>query len=133
MPALTAPAVLDSLPLVRDYAMSRAREAGVPDQVLSRLDLVIEEVFVNVTNHAYDDGNGDVEIECAPSGRKFCCTIRDTGSPFNPLDTPQPAKDQDIDQRPIGGLGLFFVSEMTDDRSYERRGDTNELTLCFFF
>lgn len=132
MPPLTAPATLSSLPLIRDYVLSKALDSHVPP-TRPKIDLVLEEVIVNIANHAYGNQPGDIEVECCVSGTSFCCKIRDWGVEFNPLAAAHPDTKADIDHRSIGGLGLLFVTDMTDGCSYERMENMNELTLCFFF
>ena len=56
--------------------------------------------------------------------------IADSGKPFDPLeDAPVPDVDAPIDERPIGGLGIYLVRNMMDDMQYRREGDRNYITL----
>lgn len=132
MSALSITADLEHLPRIRKYVLGRAREAGLSPTLEPKLDLVLEEVFINVANHAYRGGVGTAEIDCAVQTSAFCVTVRDWGPQFNPLDSEPPDVSADIDSRPIGGLGLLLVTTMTDKCTYARTDDTNELTFCFF-
>jgi len=133
MTAFSATAALTSLPGIRDYVLAKAQKANVPISLEPKLDLVLEEILVNVANHAYGGDQGKVEVECSQSPGAFCCTVRDWGVPFNPLSTEEPDLDADIDDRPIGGLGLFLVTTMSNECSYTRKNDVNELTFCFSY
>ena len=55
--------------------------------------------------------------------------VEDDGKPFNPLDAPPPNLDLPIDERPIGGLGIFLMKSLTSAMDYRREGDRNTLTL----
>lgn len=105
----------------------------MPAPLELKLNLVLEEVIVNIVNHAYAGTNGDMEVECTTPSGKFCCTVRDWGPPFNPLLADKPDTTSDIDNRSVGGLGLMLVTTMTDECSYTRSGESNELTFCFTY
>lgn len=131
MCAFRTAADLKHLPATRDFVFSQAREAGLPNELERKLDLVLEEILVNVMNYAYGDGEGEVEVECDVRSDSFCCTVRDWGPTFNPLHAPTPDTSLGIDERPVGGLGLMFVNTMSDTCSYVRENEANELTFCF--
>ena len=48
---------------------------------------------------------------------------------FNPLDAPYPKLDLPIEQRPIGGLGVFIVKSVADSVDYRRDGGRNVVTV----
>ena len=131
MAVLRVKADLSSLPAVRDHVQESAGRAGLPTGTGQKIDLVIEEILVNITNHAYRGEGGPLEVECVVRDRAFCCTLRDWGPPFNPLEADAPTLDQPLDDRPVGGLGIFLATTMPDTCSYLRRDETNELTFCF--
>ncbi|MBU4192702.1 MAG: ATP-binding protein [Proteobacteria bacterium] len=131
MPVFDATPDLSSLPLVREFVLSEAAQAGVALAATPRIDLVLEEALVNVAHHAYGGKEGRFEVECAVSDATFCCLIRDWGTPFNPLTPPRPDISASVQERAVGGLGILFVTTMSDACSYARTGDANELTVCF--
>lgn len=55
----------------------------------------------------------------------------DWGKPFNPLTGESSNTNLSIEERPVGGLGIFLAREMADTIDYERDGDSNVLTFCF--
>lgn len=131
MPVFDATPDLASLPLVREFVLSEAAQAGVPISAVPKMDLVLEEALVNVAHHAYDGRSGRFEVECAVRDAMFCCLIRDWGTLFNPLAAPRPDTSASLEDRAAGGLGILFVTTMSDACSYARTDDANELTVCF--
>lgn len=131
MAVFSTTADLASLPDIRDHVLARAREAGLSSPLEPKLDLVLEEILVNVATHAYGGQAGKAEIECSDASGAFCVTVRDWGTPFDPLAGDIPEMSTDIDDRPIGGVGLLLVTTMTDSCSYARANNANELTFCF--
>lgn len=85
------------------------------------LRLVIEEIATNIVKYGYHDANRDViQLRCTHHEAQLWITVRDRGTPFDPRDHPDPADPEAIplDERTVGGLGLFFVRELSDELSY---------------
>jgi serine/threonine-protein kinase RsbW len=97
-----------------------------------RLELAAEEALVNVVTHAYPQSNqGYVEIEWQPvSPHGLQLIIRDSGTPFNPLDVEPPSDlEASIEERKAGGLGIFLIRQLIDEVRYERSKEQNILIL----
>ena len=56
-------------------------------------------------------------------------TISDDGKPFNPLELARPDVNAPLEDRKVGGLGVFIVRELSESVAYERHGGRNVLTL----
>jgi anti-sigma regulatory factor (Ser/Thr protein kinase) len=126
---ITRPAVLESLPDFRDdVAACAAREGLEPDRA-ENLALALEEVFVNICRYAYPDGAGAVTLICGDDGGDFVVEMSDDGQPFDPSVLHDPTLDDDLEARPVGGLGWFLVRRMVDDLQYHRRDGRNVVRL----
>ena len=100
-----------------------------PPDLLYQVELVVEELCVNVVNHG-GDGSHRIEVALASSPEQLTLDIVDDGIPFDPLtEAPPPDLESDVEDRPIGGLGVFFVKEMMDEVSYRRDGERNHVTM----
>jgi len=135
---LRLPASLESLVPLREFMSRKAEEDGVPETPLRRIELVMEELVVNLVEHAYLGNAGDVEVTCGietdteTQQRQYVIYIRDWSHEFNPLlDSPEPDLQSEVEDRAIGGLGLHFVKMMSDACSYQREGDANLIRLVF--
>jgi anti-sigma regulatory factor (Ser/Thr protein kinase) len=93
-----------------------------------KLDLIVEELFLNIAMHACP--GGPVHITCmqAPAG-VAALEFSYGGPPFDPSTAPDPDLDAALPQRPIGGLGLFLVREMAESVNYRREGELNRLAV----
>ena len=95
-----------------------------------QVNLAVEEAVVNVMNYAYPEGTkGDVNIAATADGQQLTLTITDSGTPFDPTARSEVDITQPLDERPIGGLGIHLVRNIMDAVSYQRVGDTNQLTI----
>ena len=101
---------------------------GVDHQWAMRLNLVVEELFLNTVHHgSKPDETTDVKITLVREGRNLTLTYEDKAPPFNPLEH---VTEEDPSER-IGGRGNLLVKGMADQSHYERRNPWNILTLKF--
>ena len=94
------------------------------------LNLALEEIVVNVIRYGHPEG-GKHEIQVWLSLEQDCvvATVEDDGLPFNPLEAPEPDLDSPIETRPIGGLGIHLVRNITDGLAYCRSEGRNRLVM----
>ena len=126
---LKLPALLENLGNFTMYAADCARLAGFGQKRVSEIELAVEEAVMNIVSHAYAGKEGYAEISCRSADGSLLIELADEGRPFNILDLPDPDVTADIDERKIGGLGVFFIKKLMDDVRYEREGNRNRLTL----
>lgn len=106
------------------------QEDNWPPDLTFQVNLALEELWLNVVNHGHDGGFHEVEIELTSEERAVTIEITDDGKPFDPLqDAPNPSVNAPLDDRPIGGLGVYLVREMMDEMEYKREDGKNRLTL----
>ena len=103
----------------------------VPNSVRVEMVTVVEEIFLNIANYAYEDGQGDatVRMEIDEDKRTITLSFIDSGKEFDPLAKEDPDIYLPIEERPIGGLGILMVKKMMDSVSYYRENDKNHLTV----
>ena len=107
----------------------RATEAGLSMTEITRLELCVEEVVVNIINYAYPEDEGSLRMNCSKEQTNFVITIQDEGIRFNMLEKEAPDVDAVADDREIGGLGVFLVKELMDEVIYSRKNGINTLVL----
>ena len=99
-----------------------------PPDLIFKVNLVLDELWVNVVH--YSGATGDVEISLDTDADEVRLEIADDGRPFDPLtETVEPDIDAPLEDRPIGGLGIFLVREMMDDLRYKRENGKNRLAM----
>jgi serine/threonine-protein kinase RsbW len=129
---LTLPASAGSISAFGEFVRAGAVAAGVAENELAKLDLVLEELLINVARYAYTPETGSVEVAYAQAGpSKLQVDIADFGRVFNPLEADPPDLSRGLADRPIGGLGVFLVRSMVDSIAYRREGDRNILSFTF--
>lgn len=101
------------------------------ESLLFKIRLSVEETVENVVRYAYKGGIGWMEAgtSLSPDGLLLTIVLRDAGVPFNPLERPDPDISLGIDEREIGGLGIFLCKQMMDQVSYRYEEGCNILTM----
>jgi serine/threonine-protein kinase RsbW len=127
----TFPARRDALPQVDAFLGEVCGEAGLGRQTCLRLTLLVEELFTNTVVHGHGaDSEAPVRIECEVSPGRIALIYEDTGPAHDPFArVVAPDTDADVENRPIGGLGVLLVSEMAQQVEYQRAGDRNRISL----
>lgn len=122
---------IQSLPLVNEWIEQCCEEAGLGLDWVMKFQLVIEEMVSNVIFYAYDPQQQEAAIELRFTWEAGTVSIllRDWGKPFDPTAKEDPDITLSVDDRPIGGLGIFMVKQLMDEVHYERVGSSNLLTL----
>jgi serine/threonine-protein kinase RsbW len=124
---LRLPAEMSSLARFTEFAHEGARSAGLPDSALGKLELILEEVLVNVFRYAScPEAAVGYAVEPSSCLRLDVC---DSGPEFNPLERDAPDLDASLEDRPIGGLGIFLVHTMAESVSYRRENGQNVLSF----
>lgn len=103
---------------------------GIDRALRDDVRLIAEEIVVNAVEYGYDaDGCGEVVVAIERRSGALALEFRDDGRPFDPLALTPPDLDADIDDRPIGGLGLHLVRELAQTLSYAREEPYNVLRV----
>ncbi len=127
---IRVPARLENLKKLVEFALGALRRAGVGEREAAAVHLAIDEACTNCISYAYPEGQpGEIELACRIEPGEIVFTIRDRGRPFNPLETKPPDLSLGIEDRPIGGLGVFLMKKSCDRLEYRREAGTNVLTI----
>jgi anti-sigma regulatory factor (Ser/Thr protein kinase) len=122
------PQVLASLcALVKSYAASQ----GMPPRDCDRLELAVDEVCSNVVCHAFPGDPGHrFRVTMERAGDQVVVAVYDDGPGFEPQAIPPPDIRCPLEERQIGGLGLFLVHKTMDRVEYQREAGTNCMVLA---
>jgi serine/threonine-protein kinase RsbW len=131
MKPVTVPATLDSLGAIAEYVMAAAASAGLDKRASYRLRLAVDEIVTNIIVHGYADADlpGALELSADIDGRTLTVSIEDSGVAYDPTQAPVPDTSLPLEERPIGGLGVYLAMKSVDEFLYERVGDRNRSTF----
>jgi serine/threonine-protein kinase RsbW len=109
-------AILKNVPLATQCVTRWAEIAGFDERALYEIQLAVDEACANVVHHAYQGMDpGEMEISCSLDEQGLIIQVRDWGRGFDPEDVEEPDVDAPLEERTLGGLGLFLVRQVMDD------------------
>lgn len=92
-----------------------------------RVLLLIEELFANSVTHGYGGESDEPVWLSVEVGKKNCRIVyEDRAPPYDPFaDADTSHVESSVEDRPVGGLGIFLIDQISSSHSYRRRGDRN--------
>lgn len=107
-----------------------AKDWDLLPELAMNINLVLEEALSNIIFYAFTDQHKhEIKISVSVGNKTLAIEITDDGIPFNPLKHEPPDITAPTEDRPVGGLGIFLMSQIMDEMHYNRKGNENRLTL----
>ena len=131
MKELVIEAANENLPKVMVFIDEQLEAAGCPMRTQMQIDVAVEELFVNISNYAYDTSEGKVTVQVSvlEEPLRVEITFIDNGKQYDPLSKPDPDITLHATKRNIGGLGIFMVKKNMDYVCYEYKDGKNILLI----
>lgn len=130
MEQLTVPGELASLKLIAEFVLAEATKVGLDKKSAYRLRLAIDEIATNIILYGFDEAaqKGDLHLFATTDNSKFEIAIEDTARPFDPINARQieaTELERPLEERQLGGLGVYLAIQGVDQFRYERVSDRN--------
>jgi serine/threonine-protein kinase RsbW len=120
MQTLTVTADLDALARISAFMTEAAERAGLDERATWQIQLAVDEAATNIIQHAYDpDIPGDMTLSWHCEGNRFTVTIRDRGRQFDPQGVPPPDLQSPLEERQVGGLGIYLITRLMDEVKFD--------------
>ena len=116
---------------VTDFINAELEAHDVPMKTIMQIDIAVEEIFVNIAHYAYHPEVGTAAVTVAVLDAPPCVEIRltDRGKPYDPLQREDPDVTLGVEDRQIGGLGVYMVKKSMDEVTYTYQDGQNILTI----
>ncbi|OYQ63493.1 anti-sigma regulatory factor [Pseudanabaena sp. SR411] len=133
METLTLPVQLSSLKIIGRYIIAVCQEAGISSKRAYKLRLAVDELVTNIIVHGSANSAAEsmLEINTEIDSENLKITITDTGLPYDPRERvfDESILSKPIEERPIGGLGIFLSLQSIDGFSYQTTEQKNISSL----
>lgn len=123
------PAGIEYMDGVLEALREYLEEVNCPKKTALHLEIALEELFTNIASYAYGGEPGPVRVYCGLEGGELVLEVEDKGISFNPLDREAPDLQLPLEERPVGGLGIYMVRQFADSVEYQYRDGCNILRL----
>jgi len=129
---------LDLILLNRESEIARGQDQleqfaaahHIPDRKLHEVQVALEEHLTNILHYGYEDhGDHEISIGFGLADDELRLQVQDDGRAFNPLAHPTPDLSLQLEQRPVGGLGIHMIRKSVDGVEYRRVDGKNILMM----
>src|SRR5690625_3826393 len=98
--------------------------------IVQQLNLALDELVTNAIQYGFENGKkGLIEIELERDEKQVTAILSDNGRSFDPFQTAEPDISLPVEERQVGGLGVFLVRQLMDEYSYRREKNRNRIRL----
>lgn len=129
MESLSVSGTLDSLKAIADYVVEAAKSAGLDKKSTYRLRLAVDEVATNIITHGYQEANlsGKLDLFADINNSALTVWVEDTGARYDPYEQVSLEEElqKPLEERAMGGLGVYLAIQGVDKYFYERVGERN--------
>jgi len=131
MKELTIAATVENIETVTEFVNEQLEALDCPIKAQMQIDIAIDELFGNIAHYAYNPGTGDatVRVEVVREPLSVVITFIDKGVPYNPLSNADPDTGLSLEERGVGGLGIYIVKKSMDEITYSYQDGKNILTI----
>jgi serine/threonine-protein kinase RsbW len=118
---LTLPARPENVAVVRHVLGALAEALDLPRSLIEDMRLAVTEACTNVVRHAYNGGEGTIDVVVRPKGGELEVIVEDTGRGLGPSpDTSGP------------GLGLPLIAALADRLEIDRSPSSGSRLVMSF-
>jgi serine/threonine-protein kinase RsbW len=101
------------------------------EKIKFQITLALEELVVNALTHGQTEDGRKVVVNVAINRVEDLIDIHinDNGVQFDPTAAPEPDVTAEMEDREIGGLGVYLVKKMMDSVQYRYSANNNQVVL----
>ncbi len=128
---ITRAAYLESLGDFRIFLKDHCSlQPGADAEFVYDLQLAVDEACTNIITHGYSGMDpGSIILDLYLEADRITAALTDFGHSFEPDSAPMPNVDATVEERELGGFGLFFIRQSVDRLDYRVTEDGNTMTF----
>lgn len=110
---------LEQLAAIRTFVNEAVSELGGGEEDKFACELACDEAAANIYNHAFQGARGKVSVELWREGKMLVVQLNYQGRAFDPSRVPEPDLEAPLDERPSGGLGMYFMRQLMSQVDFD--------------
>src|SRR5512137_62890 len=118
MADLFVAAQVENLAEIRRFVREEATALGAGEEAICDLELAVDEAACNVICHGYKGCGGMIQVRVERDGDRLAVRVRDEAPLFDPTRHPLPDVTLPLEERRLGGLGIFLIRQVMDEVVY---------------
>lgn len=113
-----------------EFVEELCRELSLSDELTMNINLALEEAVANIIMYAYpSQEEHDILLRATVSPNQLIFLLSDNGQSFDPTQVEDVDITLSIEERPLGGLGIFLIRSIMNEVSYQRLAGENRLIM----
>ena len=122
---------LSELARIAEAIEAHGESHGWPAKWIMNVNLSLDELITNIVSYGYQDSEEhEIRVTLTDRSGSLVVVLEDDGIAFDPFTTaPEPDLEASVEERRIGGLGVYFVKTLMDEATHERVDNHNRITL----
>lgn len=121
---------LSEIERVSAFIEELGEELNLSSPMIMNINLAIEEAIANIILYAYPkERMNTISLSAECRDNELIFVLTDEGTAFDPTQAPQVNTSLPVEDRPIGGLGIFLVRKIMGEVTYQRIDDKNRLEM----
>lgn len=121
---------IDEIGRTTAFIEELGEELNLSPSLIMHINLAIEEAIVNIILYAYPKGSTNtITLSASCTNVELTFVLTDKGVAFDPTQIPEADISLPVEERPVGGLGIFLVRKIMGEVTYQRINDENRLEM----
>ena len=122
---------MENIKKVIEFVNSKIEKCNFKEKEKLEINIAIDELFGNIVKYAYGEEVGivEVQVKVKENPLEVEITFIDSGTKYNPLEREEPNIEANLNERKIGGLGIFIARKLMDEIKYEYKDGKNVLSI----
>ncbi|MEE1335315.1 ATP-binding protein [Methanobrevibacter sp.] len=120
MKSITLKPEINELHTLNEFILSELHQENI------EVNLIVEELFVNIVNYSKTEF---IRVNLEYEKPTLTLEFIDNGIEFNPILKKDPELPENIEEAQVGGLGIFFAKQMSDELEYHYENGENHLII----
>lgn len=129
MKEIKVDATIENISVITDFINKELDIYNCPEKEKIKINIAIDELIANIAKYAYSNEIGQVVVQVDMNKDYILMNFIDKGIPYNPLERAEPDVTLSLEERKVGGLGIYLVKKLMDDITYEYIDGKNVLKV----
>ena len=115
---------------VRKFFDDYSKENKLTEKTVHDIQMALDELLTNIVNYGYEDSDEhQIDVHFDINNNAINVEIVDDSKPYNILEQENPDISLSVEDKPIGGLGIFLIKKLMTDVDYYTEKGKNHLVM----
>ena len=120
----------DQIDTVRKFFDDYSKDNKLTEKTVHDIQMALDELLTNIVNYGYEDTDEhQIDIHFGVNDDAVKVEIVDDSKPYNILEKDNPDISLSMEDKPIGGLGIFLIKKLMSKVDYYTEEGKNHLVM----